>query len=48
MNSWAWRNPEYMLFDSGFDRVKKIFAGKQVRLLDFIQLGKNLLHTVKA
>lgn len=26
MNSWAWRNPEYMLFDSGFDRVKKIFA----------------------
>ncbi|QGQ98175.1 extracellular solute-binding protein [Paenibacillus psychroresistens] len=25
MNSWAWRNPEYMLFDKGFDGVKEIF-----------------------
>jgi putative aldouronate transport system substrate-binding protein len=26
MNSWAWRNPEYMLFDESFDTVKEIFA----------------------
>ncbi|AWB43313.1 ABC transporter substrate-binding protein [Paenibacillus sp. CAA11] len=26
MNGWAWRNPEYMLFDKTFDRVKEIFA----------------------
>lgn len=25
MNGWAWRNPEYMLFDKGFDGVKAIF-----------------------
>lgn len=25
MQSWAWRNPEYMLFDKGYDGVKKIF-----------------------
>lgn len=25
MNGWAWRNPEYMLFDQGFDGVKAIF-----------------------
>ncbi|MDO7907869.1 extracellular solute-binding protein [Paenibacillus sp. JX-17] len=25
MNGWAWRNPEYMLFDEGFDGVKEIF-----------------------
>ncbi|ULO08430.1 extracellular solute-binding protein [Paenibacillus sp. 19GGS1-52] len=26
MNGWAWRNPEYMLFDKNFDGVKAIFA----------------------
>jgi putative aldouronate transport system substrate-binding protein len=26
MNGWAWRNPEYMLFDKSFDGVKQIFA----------------------
>lgn len=26
MQSWAWRNPEFMLFDKGYDGVKKIFA----------------------
>ncbi|MMZ62088.1 hypothetical protein D1872_242760 [compost metagenome] len=26
MNGWAWRNPEYMLFDPSFDKVKEIFA----------------------
>lgn len=26
MNGWAWRNPEYMLFDKSFDGVKEIFA----------------------
>jgi putative aldouronate transport system substrate-binding protein len=26
MNGWAWRNPEYMLFDKDFDTVKEIFA----------------------
>ena len=26
MNGWAWRNPEYMLFDTSFDGVKEIFA----------------------
>ncbi|AFC33577.1 family 1 extracellular solute-binding protein [Paenibacillus mucilaginosus 3016] len=26
MNGWAWRNPEYMLFDKGYDNVKKIFS----------------------
>ncbi|PWV97328.1 putative aldouronate transport system substrate-binding protein [Paenibacillus cellulosilyticus] len=26
MNGWAWRNPEYMLFDKDFDGVKDIFA----------------------
>ncbi len=26
MNSWAWRNPEYMLFDPSFDLVKSIFT----------------------
>ncbi|WP_239004623.1 extracellular solute-binding protein [Paenibacillus tepidiphilus] len=25
MNGWAWRNPEYMLFDKSFDGVKAIF-----------------------
>ena len=25
MNCWAWRNPEYMLFDPSFDPVLKIF-----------------------
>ncbi|RKP48777.1 extracellular solute-binding protein [Cohnella endophytica] len=25
MNGWAWRNPEYMLFDQSFDGVKAIF-----------------------
>ena len=25
MNGWAWRNPEFMLFDKGFDGVKAIF-----------------------
>lgn len=25
MQGWAWRNPEYMLFDQGYDGVKKIF-----------------------
>jgi len=25
MNGWAWRNPEYMLFDKNYDGVKKIF-----------------------
>lgn len=25
MNGWAWRNPEYMLFDENYDGVKKIF-----------------------
>ncbi|MBD0382690.1 extracellular solute-binding protein [Paenibacillus sedimenti] len=25
MQSWAWRNPEYMVFDKGYDGVKKIF-----------------------
>ncbi|MNB81106.1 Bacterial extracellular solute-binding protein [compost metagenome] len=25
MNGWAWRNPEYMLFDESYDNVKKIF-----------------------
>lgn len=26
MNGWAWRNPEFMLFDKSFDGVKEIFA----------------------
>ncbi|MDQ0890373.1 putative aldouronate transport system substrate-binding protein [Paenibacillus sp. V4I9] len=26
MQGWAWRNPEFMLFDKGYDGVKKIFA----------------------
>ena len=26
MNGWAWRNPEFMLFDEGYDGVKAIFA----------------------
>ena len=26
MNGWAWRNPEIMLFDPGYDTVKQIFA----------------------
>lgn len=26
MNGWSWRNPEYMLFDKGYDGVKEIFA----------------------
>lgn len=26
MNSWAWRNPQYMLFDKGYDGVKQIFS----------------------
>jgi len=25
MNGWAWRNPEYMLFDKSYDGVKAIF-----------------------
>jgi ABC-type sugar transport system, periplasmic component len=25
MNGWAWRNPEYMLFDKNYDGVKAIF-----------------------
>ncbi|CAK4836587.1 unnamed protein product [Aphanomyces euteiches] len=25
MQGWAWRNPEFMLFDPGYDGVKKIF-----------------------
>ncbi|MBY9081399.1 extracellular solute-binding protein [Paenibacillus sp. HN-1] len=25
MNGWAWRNPEYMLFEPSYDNVKKIF-----------------------
>ncbi|MGN7457100.1 extracellular solute-binding protein [Paenibacillus pasadenensis] len=25
MNGWAWRNPEYMLFEPSYDGVKKIF-----------------------
>lgn len=25
MNGWAWRNPEFMLFDKGYDGVKAIF-----------------------
>jgi len=25
MNGWAWRNPEFMLFDEGYDGVKAIF-----------------------
>lgn len=25
MNGWAWRNPEYMLFDPSFDAVQEIF-----------------------
>ncbi|THF80338.1 extracellular solute-binding protein [Cohnella fermenti] len=25
MQGWAWRNPEYMLFDQGYDGVKAIF-----------------------
>ncbi len=25
MQGWAWRNPEFMLFDEGYDDVKKIF-----------------------
>ncbi|MFC5470732.1 extracellular solute-binding protein [Cohnella suwonensis] len=25
MNGWAWRNPEFMLFDPSYDGVKKIF-----------------------
>lgn len=32
MNGWAWRNPEFMLFDSGHDGVKDIF-----KKLDAIQ-----------
>ncbi|ASA24039.1 extracellular solute-binding protein [Paenibacillus donghaensis] len=26
MNGWAWRNPEFMLFDKSYDGVKAIFA----------------------
>ena len=26
MNGWAWRNPEFMLFDKDFDGVKQIFT----------------------
>ncbi|MEJ8306688.1 extracellular solute-binding protein [Saccharibacillus sacchari] len=26
MNGWAWRNPDYMLFDKSYDKVKEIFA----------------------
>lgn len=26
MNGWAWRNPEFMLFDKSYDGVKEIFA----------------------
>ncbi|WNQ14204.1 extracellular solute-binding protein [Paenibacillus aurantius] len=26
MNGWSWRNPEYMLFDKGYDGVKEIFS----------------------
>ncbi|RTE09332.1 extracellular solute-binding protein [Paenibacillus whitsoniae] len=26
MQSWAWRNPEFMLFDKGYDGVKQIFS----------------------
>jgi putative aldouronate transport system substrate-binding protein len=26
MNGWAWRNPQYMLFDPSYDAVKKLFA----------------------
>ncbi|WP_442953115.1 extracellular solute-binding protein [Paenibacillus sp. Soil750] len=26
MQGWAWRNPEFMLFDKGYDGVKKIFT----------------------
>lgn len=26
MNGWAWRNPQYMLFDKGYDGVKAIFS----------------------
>jgi len=25
MNGWAWRNPQYMLFNESYDNVKKIF-----------------------
>lgn len=25
MQGWAWRNPEFMIFDKGYDGVKKIF-----------------------
>lgn len=25
MNGWAWRNPEFMLFEKSYDNVKKIF-----------------------
>lgn len=25
MNSWAWRNPDYMLFDESYDNIEKIF-----------------------
>jgi putative aldouronate transport system substrate-binding protein len=25
MNSWAWRNPEFMLFDSSFQKVQELF-----------------------
>jgi putative aldouronate transport system substrate-binding protein len=32
MQGWAWRNPEFMLFDKGFDGVKEIF-----KQLDAIQ-----------
>lgn len=26
MNGWAWRNPDFMLFDPSFDPVKELFA----------------------
>ncbi|MEK3882002.1 extracellular solute-binding protein [Paenibacillus sp. PL2-23] len=26
MNGWAWRNPEFMLFEPSYDNVEKIFA----------------------
>ncbi|WHY22460.1 extracellular solute-binding protein [Paenibacillus sp. G2S3] len=26
MNGWAWRNPEFMIFDKSYDGVKEIFA----------------------